>query len=346
MKPDFTWDHFRTWGENMIIKKERNFIKRHARQSVDIVDKKFNVKSGRLEFTDLEIAFSLDTGIIVDGIYSHTGMITDLDQREFPKIGDMKKIKRTILFDMPLTKTELEDASVFYETRRNFHLDGCCINYEHQEIVSCDGHGLMMQKKKFFLSNVNGDNDLLIDGRTFVKFMSAFNLNGITKIDVSETLMKVYFDDPNDRNVVAHARIVDQKFPNYRAVVPETNGLKSIVLTDEFKKIIGKLKPSDSDKIILTENDSKLRIVSKFKDADNWFYVDTDVDIEKSFQMMFTLDLLKKAIQKKSFVFYKTADDPIVTDSDNGLQAVLMPRADSEDASKYFDGMIDGKHLI
>jgi len=169
-------------------------------------------------------------------IKTETGVSFDISTVPFQEYPDVPENKHDNLFCIETSSLKEIISSLMYAINSEPTkpaLNGACFNFLESSVdfVATDGHRLVKITKEN-TTNINGS---FIIPKKFLSILGTF-LDGQSETNLVISGNYIFTNNNKD---VFYSKIIDEKYPNYNAVIPEDNPLK---LTASKTEMINNIK--------------------------------------------------------------------------------------------------------
>ena len=169
-------------------------------------------------------------------IKTETGVSFDISTVPFQEYPDVPENKHDNLFCIETSSLKEIISSLMYAINSEPTkpaLNGACFNFLESSVdfVATDGHRLVKITKEN-TTNINGS---FIIPKKFLSILGTF-LDGQSETNLVISGNYIFTNNNKD---VYYSKIIDEKYPNYNAVIPEDNPLK---LTASKTEMINNIK--------------------------------------------------------------------------------------------------------
>ena len=178
----------------------------------------FNITDNILHYTDLEHSIKIPVIDTNNGIYDVKNNMLVLnkehDIKDFPKLpvinDDFRKVKCNIKI------SDLISIDSVVSSEMKFNLSGLCIDQIDKKIIATDGNRLMIFDIEIEAPEKDQEIEIIVNFKPFLNLFKMYKNEAITEFWYDKNNIIFQIDD-----ITFSTRLNDQKFPNYKAVMPE-----------------------------------------------------------------------------------------------------------------------------
>ncbi len=211
-----------------------------------------------------------------------------------------------------------------------FNLGGALltISSEKLEMAATDGHRLAYL---YYNNNINTPEtvEFIVSRKTLLELIKICEKG---ELEFSFDKNNLFF---KYKNRILSSRIIDQKFPNYKAVIPENTAFKTVVKTDDLLQVLRRVLifKTRNNGVIFNFSDNKL-ILERTTPEKGEAHDEIDIDytgkpINVAFNGNFILDFLTHVESEEIQICMNDAESSFVfkplKDVDTDFTYVVMP---------------------
>lgn len=321
---------------NNMQKSQLSIMKKVAKGSLEIVNKRALVRKGRIYATNLEITVSFPTNILGEGVIEIEAIEKDFDSAE---------IRDGFLFvtrGKSISKSAIMNSESYPEIFKNGKFLGV---FNDMKAVNEIAHYAGNDPMRPVLSGIHIDETNLActdAHRLGWRKKSGTTVSNITIDAKSLNLLpsasyRVYEAQDNPLNVIFVSdtetfsfRLIENKFPNYDAVIPKNNPLEITVNTKELLSSLTSAEPSANKatkQAIFTIFENTITVSAEDIDRSTEFSIslpismNMDIEIFKiGFNIKYMLSVISNEKKETKITFSESSRAMIVNDNN-----LLMP---------------------
>lgn len=262
--------------------------------------------------------------------------IAGLPADDFPKFKYINT-ENSIELDTSLFKEMIEKTifSTSLDDKKN-NLSGIYLEQlkQHEKtilrMVSSDGHRLSLIEKSINSDLLNIGSGIIIPRKGAQEIRKFTENHEKVSLGIDEKFCFVKAD-----NEYLAIRLIDAKFPNYKAIIPKTDGNIVILDRDYFFNVLKRVTILSSDSafnaVKFSVQNSKMKIESMVREIGEMYeFLDVEYNNEPfdiALNAKFLMNLLSVMKSKKIKFIINNSESPCIVkgDEDDGFLGLIMP---------------------